>query len=89
MAGRTALMKRASFCAAQNVRVVLLYEHPDERMPCTLCNDPNCFEWANVLSVDGRYFYHIPDCQLEKIAYGEHIDEVHALLAEASHETGD
>ncbi|MCL6601141.1 MAG: phage Gp37/Gp68 family protein [Alicyclobacillus macrosporangiidus] len=32
--------------------MVLLYGHPDERMPCTVCDHPNCFGWANVLSVD-------------------------------------
>ncbi|ACV57548.1 hypothetical protein Aaci_0490 [Alicyclobacillus acidocaldarius subsp. acidocaldarius DSM 446] len=66
--GELVLMKRASFCNAENVRVVLLYEVPEEMMPCPVCDDPTCREWANVLSEDGRYFYHISDCQLERLS---------------------
>jgi hypothetical protein len=79
--GELVLMKRASFSPVENVRVVLLYEHPDERMPCPLCDDPNCFEWANVLGEDGHYYYHVSDCQLQKLNYGRAIEETHAKLA--------
>lgn len=40
----------------------------DGSVPCFLCDDPECKEWATLLSVDGLgAAYHVAECQMEDV----------------------
>jgi len=65
-AGQIVKLKEYKFSPLpEEVRVVLAYE--EDNFPCTLCDDPNCYEWSNALGEDGRWYWHVSECQLEPI----------------------
>jgi len=66
-AGEIVLVKQDSFSPKENFKAILAYEDPEEQIPCPLCDNPECVEWANVRAVDGGWHYHISECQMEKI----------------------
>lgn len=41
----------------------------DNYMPCVICDNPDCIEWANVQIVDGEHkggwLCHLSECEME------------------------
>lgn len=36
-----------------------------ELFPCMIdCDDPNCMEWKDLETEDGRMFYHVSECEM-------------------------
>lgn len=37
---------------------------PDELMPCLICMEPACMEFNDLVTDDGRCFFHVSECQM-------------------------
>ncbi|MEW6016434.1 MAG: hypothetical protein AB1760_00005 [Pseudomonadota bacterium] len=40
-------------------------------MPCMVCDDPDCVEWGNVLGLDGKWYWHVPECAMQLSGLGK------------------